>query len=188
MVRVLLLLVSFNLFAAGGSGHITDLVAPFANFVMFAGILIYTLKDPIRNYFKNNADKVIETFERAQVKKQEADLKLSDAEVKMKNADKEVKEILTKADTDADNFKKDYKQEVVSKIEKLKVDSKNRVEAEKSALINEINNTLVNEVVAKAKHKVGADSTLRNKATSKLLSEIQGWKKRLLQKRTQNHL
>lgn len=176
MVKPLILVVSFNLFAAGSGsgGHISDLIAPFANFVMFAGILIYTLKDPFKNYFNNNAEKVIETFERAQVKKQEADLKLSDAEVKMKNADKEVSEILTKADTDATKFSEDYKQEVINRIEKLKVDSKNKAEAEKSALINEINNTLVNEVVVKAKNKVGANASLRGKATSKLLLEIQG--------------
>ncbi len=170
----LLILASLSSQAfAAGAGHISDLIAPAVNFIIFSSILYFALRKPVVNSFKENAENVIETYERAQVKKKEADLLYNDADSKMKASESEVQSIVKRSEEECKNFEKNYKAEVQDKIQKFKVDSKQRLVAEKNTLISKLSDDLVSEIVGMAKENISKDGSLKSKATEKMLKGVQ---------------
>ncbi len=171
MKYLLLVLFSNSLYAAG-SGGIGDLAAPAVNFAIFIAILYFALRKPITSHFATHADNVAETYERAQVKKKEADAKYNEAETKMNNSDNDVEKIKQSAEEDIKRFEKEYAEEVTEKIEKYRVDSVARIKAEESTLFNNLNSKLVGMIVDKAKNQIKSDTGLKQKATEKLVKEV----------------
>ena len=51
-------------------------------------------------------------------------------------------------------------------------DALNKLESEKNAIVKKIYSELVDKVVISAKQEIKSDSEMKNKATSKLLSQI----------------
>lgn len=166
------LLTITTAFAAGGDGSIADLAAPAVNFIIFLAILFFALKNSIKSYFATHADNVAATYERAQIKKKEADARISEAETKMKNSDQEIERIKNKTKEDISNFEKTYSEEIVNRIGKYKEDSKARVKAEESTLLNNLNARLVDSVISKAKETIKADPSLKQKATERMVKEV----------------
>lgn len=171
MKIVSLLLISTSVLAAG-DGSITDLAMPAVNFLIFCGILFAALRKPITTHFASHADNVAATYERAQIKKKEADARITEAESKMQNSDVEAKRIKEAAEADIKKFGEDYAKEIEERIEKYKQDSRARIKAEESTMLNNLNAKLVNSVVSKAKSKIGSDVSLKEKATKKLVKDV----------------
>lgn len=171
-MKIVITLLLSNSILAAGSGGVTDLIAPGINFIIFGAILYFALRNPVKTYFATHADQVAEIFERAQIKKKEATARISEVESKLKASDAEVGKIIKRADEEATKFEANYKKEVEERVEKYKTDSSARLRAEESALVNELNAKLVSSVISKAKESIGSDSSLKTKATEKLLKEI----------------
>lgn len=171
LVIVNLLIMSFTANAAG-AGHLTDLIAPAVNFVLLFGFMIYKLKGPLSNYFVNKANKVQETFDRAQVKQKEADSKLKMYEEKVQRSDQEVQEILKKATSDSEEFASEYREYTKQRIDKLKVDANQRIKAEETAMVRNLNENLLNQVILNAKNKISSDKNNQKVISKKMLGEL----------------
>mgnify|MGYP000654221529 CR=1 FL=1 len=84
----------------------------------------------------------------------------------------ETEEILKRADQDYEKFKVSYDQEIMAKIEKLKNDSANKIEAEKKGMYESLNKEIIDEVLEKAKELVASNADLKNKINSNVIKGL----------------
>jgi len=171
---LLLVLLSQNILAAGDGSHgsVSDLLFPAINFSALIFGLIYLMRKPMAEMFNNNAKQVSDLFEYAEQKDKEAKIKLEMFQKKMDNLDGERNKIIKNAEKEAQAFIETSKSESTEYLDRLARDSKAKVQYEKNSLENEIRESLVNEVITKAKAKISSDKDLSNKATKKLISQI----------------
>jgi F0F1-type ATP synthase membrane subunit b/b' len=171
------LLLSLEALASGDShgGHVPspkDLIAPAFNFIVLFGFLIFKIKKPLKQHFEMKAKKVSEVLDRAQVKSKEAQVLFDLNTKKMKEVDQEVANIQKSAEDDARKFAQECDKEAKDKTEKIKNEAIGRVEAEKRALINQLNKELVDDVILKSKKMITTDSNIKKDLTSKVVKEI----------------
>lgn len=168
---VLSILLS-NAYAAGGAGHLTDLVIPALNFVVFAGIIFLAIKGPMKKMFSENAVKVKELYTYAEGKDKEAQIKLDMYEKKMNSLQSEIQKINEDIQKDEVAFKENVAKETAAQLEKMQKDSILKLESEKNSLLKNLNEALVNEVIAKTKNKISENKDYKEKATKKLVAEL----------------
>ncbi|HLT22072.1 MAG TPA: ATP synthase F0 subunit B [Bacteriovoracaceae bacterium] len=162
-----------NAMAAGdGHGSPADLIAPITNVVLLAGFLIWKLKGPLSNYFTNLSKTVTETIERASIKSQEAQMMLENEKRKQGNLQAEVESIKNQAMSDAAAFEKKLEVETESRIQKLKSDANLKINAEKKAALESLNNELLEQVINEAKSVIKTNKEYQNKASSKLIQGL----------------
>jgi F0F1-type ATP synthase membrane subunit b/b' len=176
-MKILLLTVllqSVSLFAAGGGGHYspTDLIWPAVNLFGLIFLLIYLTKNAMSSYFTKNAEEVYANVESAKIQAQEVEKMIADQKAKTSNLDSELAAIKDSAQKELSEFEAAYKKETEEKIQKLKTDASSRIEAEKKLLLGNLNETLLDAVIANTKNKLNSDQTINTKATSKLLEGL----------------
>lgn len=170
---IALILCVSDAYAAGGShGHISDLILPAWNFVPLFIVMLLLLKKPISEGFTKNATDVESLYNLAEEKDKEAQIKLDMYEKKMNSLKVETERLMTEAKADADKISSETEKETASLVEKMNKDSVSKVAYEKSQAVRNINATLVDEVVAKAKSKINENKDFKDKATRKLVAEI----------------
>lgn len=174
LIALISMITTSRLLAAGGGSHgsVSDLLFPAINFFALLGGLIYLMRKPMAEMFTNNAKEVTNLFEYAEKKDKEAKIKLEMFQKKMENLDGEKNKIIKNAENEASAFIESSKNESGEYLKRLAEDSKAKVQYEKSSLEDEIRESLVNEVINKAKEKISSDKELTNKATKKLISQI----------------
>jgi F-type H+-transporting ATPase subunit b len=174
LIALILLVTTSQVLAAGGGSHgsVGDLLFPAINFFALLAGLIYLMRKPMAEMFTNNAKEVTNLFEYAEKKDKEAKIKLEMFQKKMENLDGEKNKIIKNAENEASAFIESSKNESGEYLKRLAEDSKAKVQYEKSSLEDEIRESLVNEVINKAKEKISSDKELTNKATKKLISQI----------------
>jgi F0F1-type ATP synthase membrane subunit b/b' len=163
--------------ASSGSGEahhasITDLFAPAINVGILLGVLVWKLKGPLRNYFVSKSEDVANTLERANLKSKEAKIMLEGETRKMANLANEVKSINQQSENDVSLFEKNLSKETEDKTQKLKVDANSKIQADKKALMDELNAELLNEVIAKTKTTIKTNKDYQNKVSTKLLQGL----------------
>ena len=174
MLGIFIFVFSFSVYAASeGMPQVTDLASPLVNFAIFAGILYWALKEPVKNYFSRYKNNIAMLYEQAQVKQREADVKLDECKRKMKNLSEETARVFAQAEKNAVDFGNQYQNEMQNKMEKFKVDAQIRLKAEKVSLINELNKELVESVLARTKTALEQDTSLRSKAATNLIKGLQ---------------
>lgn len=162
-----------NAFAAGdGHGSPTDLIAPAVNVAILASLLGYKLKGPLSQYFVNLSKNVTDAIERASIKSQEAQMMLENEKRKQANLEKELANIKNQALQDAEAFNKKLEIETENKIQKLKSDATLKINAEKKAKIDSLNNELLEQVIKEAKTTIKTNKDYQNKASSKLIQGL----------------
>jgi F0F1-type ATP synthase membrane subunit b/b' len=162
-----------NAFAAGdGHGSVSDLIAPVVNVALLGGFLIWKLKKPLSDYFSKQADDISNTLERASLKSKEAEVMLHAQMKKMNNVENESKEIIKLAEMEIQNFEKIYAREIEEKAGKLKSDATAKIEAERKAMINSLNSSLLDEVIQKAKSTIKANKNHQAKVSTKMFGEM----------------
>ena len=166
--------LSFTTLAAGGSSHgsVSDLLFPAINFFALLCGLIYLIRKPMAEMFTNNAKEVTNLYEYAEKKDKEAKIKLEMFQKKMENLEGEKNKIVKNAEQEANGFIEMSKNESGEYLDRLARDSKAKVQFEKNSLENEIRESLVNEVIGKAKEKISSNNDLTKKATEKLIAQI----------------
>lgn len=158
--------------AGGGHGSITDLVAPAINVGILLGVLAWKLKGPLHNYFVSKAEEVSNTLERASLKSKEAQMMLDSETRKMANLQNEITNIQKQAENDVLVFEKNLSKETEDKTQKLKADANSKIQADKKALMDELNAELLNEVIKKTKTTIKTNKDYQNKVSSKLLQGL----------------
>ena len=170
----LLLLTSASLQAAGGapSGSPLDLKWPALNFLLLFSFLVWKLKKPLAEMFDKQAEDVASLYELAEKKDKEAQIKLDMYKEKLNNLEGERKKVLADAEKDAKDFANKTQNETQDYINRITKDVENKIAHEKKTLINELNASLVDEVIKKAKEAISSNEDNKKKATSKLVSQI----------------
>ncbi len=171
---IIFTIASNSILAAGGAsqGSVSDLLFPAINFFALLFGLIYLMRKPMTEMFNNNAKQVTNLFEYAEKKDKEARIKLEIFEKKMDNLEGEKNKIIKNAENETKSFIEESKAGSVEYLNRLSQDSKAKVQYEKETLENEIKESLVDEVISKAKEKIAASGQLSAKATGQLISGI----------------
>ena len=162
-------------FAAGdshGGGGVFSLLPAFFNFGVLVGLLVWKLKDPISNYFKEKSSEIKTTLTRADQLAKEAEEKLSTQKKRLAQLDEDLKNLETQKKNQIKTFEETYKKEVDERIVRLQKEVASRVETEKREEVQKLNNSILNLVIKGAKDKVAHDPDLRDKATRKLVEGV----------------
>jgi F0F1-type ATP synthase membrane subunit b/b' len=160
--------------AAGGHGEghhasVTDLIAPSVNVGILLGVLAWKLKAPLHAYFSGKAEDVANTLERASLKSKEAQIMIEGESRKLANLQNEIKSILQQSENDVAHFEKNLSKETEEKTQKLKADANSKIQADKKALMDELNSELLNLVISKTKTTIKTNKDYQSKVSSKLL-------------------
>lgn len=172
-ILFLLLVISGAAQAAGkGHGSPADLMWPAINFVALFGFLIFKLRKPISNMFDRQAKEVQETYEMAEKKDKEAQIKLETYQKKMSGFERERQRVIDDSQKEAEQLAAAIKRETENTIEKLKVDAESKVVHERDQLTKQLNEGLVDEVIKRARQKIGGSKDYQSKVTEKLVSQV----------------
>lgn len=156
----------------GHHGSAADLIAPAVNVAILVGFLVWKLKKPLADSFTKKAEDIANTLERANLKAVEAKSLLEKEEKKLASLPNEIKNINQQAESDVFNFDKTMNQEVAEKTEKLKIDSKSKVEADRKAMLDELNAQLLDQVISKTKNTIKTNKDYQSKVSTKLLQRL----------------
>ena len=172
----MLMTASTVAFAAGGSaGHepsIKDLLYPAINFTLYAGGAIYLLKPILKNLFDKQADDVVSLMNSAEERSRDAKAKLATAESKLATLDSEVTRLKSEYKKFTEDFRANASSETKALIERTGKDNATKIEGEKKALIEELNEELLNSVIAKTKNTINSNASLKANATKNIVSEL----------------
>lgn len=177
MKKILALSILANsglVLAAGGEGHGSpvDLISSFVNLGILLGFLGWKLKGPANQHFSKKATDISDMVERANVKAKEAEMMMAEQQKKMANVDSEIATIQNSTKSEIERFEKNYSRETTEKIDKLKVEAVNKIEAEKRLLISELNSEFLDQVISTTKTTVKSDKSLNSQVTDALIKEL----------------
>lgn len=158
-----------------GGGHhasITDLIAPAINVGILFGVLIWKLKGPMRDAYVAKSEEIANTLERASLKSKEAKMMLEGEERKMANLANEIKTINQQSENDVLTFEKVLAKDTEEKSQKLKVDANTKIQADKKAMLDDLNAELLNQVIQKTKTTIKTNKDYQTKVSTKLLQGL----------------
>jgi len=159
---------------AHGAHHasITDLLAPAVNVAIILAFMVWKLKKPLSEMFTKKAEEVVSTIERASIKSKEAQVRLEAQQKKMNNIEKEISDIDAQNENDLKAFEKSLAHEVEEKTRKLKTDANLKIEANKKAMLEELNSEILDKVISQTKSTITTNKDFQNKASNKLLQGL----------------
>lgn len=174
---LILIFITSSLMAAEHGGvhheaHVSELMWPFFNFVLFFGFVIYKVRKPIKEGFDKNAELIKELFEYAKAKNEDAERKMAEYQNKMSNFHLEVERLKKETEVEMAIFKTETAEETKRQIERASLDAKRKAESEKNRKVKEINEELLNNIIIKTKESLGSNSSLRDKATTKIIAAL----------------
>ncbi|MBT4791903.1 MAG: hypothetical protein HON90_10055, partial [Halobacteriovoraceae bacterium] len=149
-----------------------SLIAPAINVAILLGGLIYLLRTPARDFFASKSTTVAEMLERASSKAKEAEMMMEVQRKKASGVEAEVNALTTENAKVIKNYETEYALEVESRIEKLKEDAAQKIEAEKKELLGDLNSKLLDLVIAKAKTQIKSDAKLANNSTNNIIKGL----------------
>lgn len=158
--------------AGGGHGSLTDLIAPAVNVGILLAVLAWKLKEPLRKYFADKSTDVANTLERASLKSKEAQIMLDNENRKLSNLSNEIKQLQQQTENDILAYEKNVSKETEEKTHKLKADANSKIQADKKAVMDELNTELLNAVISKTKTTIKTNKDYQHKVSSKLLQGL----------------
>ena len=174
VIRAYFLLATSSLYAAGGSGetHLSDLMWPAINFLILAGFLVFKLKNPVKEMFDKNALLVKETYDFAEGKNKEAEIKLKMYREKLQNFNAEERKAKSDGEKEVKTFRERRTKETEGLLKRLERDAASKIKHEKRILIDELNHAFLDAVINQARSTISNNEDSQKKATKNLLSEI----------------
>ena len=157
---------------SAGHGSITDLIAPAINVVLLGGFLLLKIRKPLKNFFEDKSKKVSQLLDRAEVKSKEAQVMLEMYQKKMKEISKDIDEIYKEREDEVAVFAKNHREEVQNRVEQLKAETLQVIEAEKNTLVTKVNKALLDDVLNKAKNIIASNSQYKKSVTKRLLEDM----------------
>jgi F-type H+-transporting ATPase subunit b len=161
--------------AATGAHHepsIRDLLYPAINFVVLVGGLVYLLKAKTSAMFTKQAADITSLMNSAAQKNKDAQERLKTLQGKMSNLPSEVSKIQKDYENDVVAFSAAQAAETATIISRTKRDLENKIEGEKNELTVKLNEELLNSVIAKTQQTINGSNDMKNRATSKIVSEL----------------
>ena len=86
--------------------------------------------------------------------------------------DSEIESMKTDSTKSISDFEKVYSEEVTTRIQTLKEDAAQKIDAEKSEMINELNSNLLDLVISNAKSQIKSNPELAKNASSKMVEGL----------------
>lgn len=172
---LILILAASNSYAAGnstGHGSPADLIWPAINFAALFVFLVIKLRKPLGETFNRQASEVQSTYEMAEKKDKEAQIKLETYQKKMSGFERERERLLGDANKDGEQIVATIERETIETIEKMKVDADSKVAHEEDQQTKQLNESLVDEVIKRAREKIGGSKDYQNQTTKKLVQNI----------------
>lgn len=168
MKVIALFLLSTSAFAAGAGGP-ADLIPSFFNIFLLIGLFVYILKDKLRSYFKTKSEDTASKVEMAAAKAKEAKFMMEREQKKMQAVDSEISSLKNDVSSQLGQFESDYKASVDHRIANLKTDAAQKIETERKDLLNDLNSTLLDQVIGKSKEILKANPELNTEAARKMI-------------------
>ena len=134
--------------------------------------LILKLKNPIKEMFDKNALLVKETYDFAEGKNKEAEIKLKMYREKLQNFNAEERKAKNDGEKEVKTFRERRIKETESLLKRLEQDAANKIKHEKRILIDELNHAFLDAVINQARSTISNNEDSQKKATKNLLSEI----------------
>jgi F-type H+-transporting ATPase subunit b len=106
----------------GGSdgGKLWDLVWRIINFLILAGLLVYLLKTPFKNFLNQRQQSIVESLDKAEEARQEARRRAEEIDQKLAKASEEIEEIIKMLVDQGDAEKKKIFENARQEAERLK--------------------------------------------------------------------
>lgn len=161
--------------AAEGVHHepsIKDLMYPAINFFVLVGFLVWKLKKPMAEMFNKKAADIQSLMTSAAQKNKDAEERLKALQGKMSNLPSEVTKIQKDYENDVISFTQTQTAETAAIITRTKRDLEHKLEGEKNELVEGLNRDLINSVIAKTQQTINGSGDMKNRATSKIVSEL----------------
>jgi F-type H+-transporting ATPase subunit b len=170
----LFLIQSKSLLAAGGGVHgsPSDLIWPAINFIALFSFLAIKLRKPLTQMFDKQAKDVQETYELAEKKDKEAQIKLETFQKKMAGFEREKQRVIEESEKEGQQLAQTIEKDTALTLEKLKIDAESKLSYEREQLMRQLNEGLVDEVVKRAREKIGGSKDYQNKVTEKLIGQV----------------
>lgn len=170
---VTLIAIAFSgvAFAAGGTGP-ASLIPAAVNVTLLICVLVYFLKTPAKNFFSTKSTDVAEMLDRASAKAKEAEMMMETQRKKNEGSEKEIQTLEAEQAQLMKSFEQGYIADVQDRVSKMKEDAGQKIEAEKTELINELNSNLLDLVIEKAKGQIKTDKSLANNATKNIVEGL----------------
>ena len=162
--------------AAGNGAHhepsIKDLMYPAINFTVLVAFLVWKLKTPVREMFNKQASEVESLMNSAAQKNKDAEERLKTLQSKMGNLNSELAKIQKDYESDVATFTSTQANETQATISRTQRDLEKKLEGEKNELVEKMNEELLNSVIAKTQQTINGSADMKNRATSKIVSEL----------------
>jgi len=126
-----------------GSAHMSWRVV---DFIIFAALIVYFVRKPIVNYFKNRKKQIFEEIENAKKAKEEAQNALNEAQNLLSKLSNEVENIINIYKQMGEKEKEDY----ANAAKELEEIFKKRIEQEKAMILNKAYKNFIEKIVSKA--------------------------------------
>lgn len=158
---------------AAGSGHgASTLIAPAVNFTILLVGLAYFLGKPAKEFFATKSTSISDMMAKAESKAKEAQMMMEVQSKKSQGSEAEIKKLEEENSELISAFEKNYKNEVQDRILKMKEDAGQKIEAEKTEMINSLNSNLLDIVIANAKNTIKADGNLAQSAAKSIVEKL----------------
>ncbi|MBF0311906.1 MAG: hypothetical protein HQK50_18550 [Oligoflexia bacterium] len=152
--------------------NFSALITPTINFAIFAGIVVYVARKPIRDFFENRSKSIQEAVERVDVKFKAAAAKLGDAEKRISGLEADKQKLRKDADKELQIFEQEYKAEIERKLLRMGKDAEENLQSEKHTKLSEVKRDLLDSLVLQTKEEIRKNDTYRTKITKKMLELI----------------
>ena len=171
LILVFTLIVSSHIFAAGGTGA-SSLIPSFVNVAILSILIVYLLKDKAKLFFSSKSETISEMINRAESKAKEAEMMMAAQKEKTAGLNNQIETLKKEQVNILNKFESSYSVETEHRISKLKEDAEQKIEAEKSELLNQLNANLLDLVVSNAKAQLQADPSLAKSAASNIVKGL----------------
>lgn len=116
------------------------------DFIIFAALIVYFVKKPIVNYFKNRKNQIFEEIENAKKAKEEAQNALNEAQNLLSKLSSEIENIINIYKQMGEKEKEDYAN-AAKELEEL---FKKRIEQEKAMILNKAYKNFIEKIISRA--------------------------------------
>jgi F-type H+-transporting ATPase subunit b len=123
----------------------------FVNFALFAGLIVYFLRQPVKTYFKDRANSFRLAMTKAEASRAEAEKQKREIESRLRTLENSAQDSLTHARAEADELRKRIVREAQELSAKLKEDAQRTAEIELQRAKTELREEVLTQAVTAAK-------------------------------------
>lgn len=105
-------------------------IMPWVNFILFVGILVYFLREPLLDFLGDRSEKIRQALEKIARQKEEVQTRLADYQRRLERAADEIEKLKAEFQREGELEKKNLVQRAQTYAEKIRQDAKRIAEQE----------------------------------------------------------